>query len=113
MRIYIAGKITGCRGYRRKFAKAERALRKKGHSVMNPAWLKACPEFSWADYMAVSGAMQKTCDAVFLLDNWQDSRGARGERRRSAELGQRRFYSIRDVPDARERRSRRRFPDGE
>lgn len=66
MRIYIAGKITGDKNYKKKFAKAERALKKKGHSVMNPAWLKEYGEFDWIDYMGVSGAMQQTCEAVYF-----------------------------------------------
>ena len=61
MKIYIAGKITGDKNYKKKFAKAERILRKKGHSVMNPAQLIVYKDFTWFDYMMVSGAMQRRC----------------------------------------------------
>lgn len=37
MRIYVAGKITGDKHYKRKFRKYEKKLVKMGHSVMSPA----------------------------------------------------------------------------
>ena len=98
MRIYIAGKITGDKNYKKKFAKAERALKKKGHSVMNPAWLKEYGEFAWIDYMGVSGAMQQTCEAVYFLPGWEESKGANIEHRRAMQLGQKVFFSLGDLP---------------
>lgn len=88
MKIYIAGKITGDTEYKTKFQKAEDKLRGMGHSVMNPAWIQDSPEFSWNDYMAVTEAMQKCCDAVYLLPDWQDSKGAVIEYKRAKKLRQ-------------------------
>ena len=79
MKIYIAGKITGDKNYREKFEKVASSLREHGFSVMNPACLSEDKEFCWDDYMAISSAMQKTCDATVLLPDWQDSKGARIE----------------------------------
>lgn len=98
MRIYIAGKITGDRHYKRKFRKAEKALAKKGHGVMNPAALGNYPEFSWEDYMKTSGAMQEVCEAVCFLDDWNESKGALREYGRANELGQKIFYGVETVP---------------
>lgn len=98
MRIYIAGKITGDKNYKRKFAKAERALKKKVHSVMNPAWLKEYGEFGWIDYMGISGAMQQTCEAVYFLPGWEESKGANIEHRCAMQLGQKVFFSLGDLP---------------
>ncbi len=76
MKFYIAGKITGDKNYKKKFAAAEKAFRKLGHSVMNPAWIVASEEFSWLDYMKVSNAMQSVCEATYFLEDWMDSTGA-------------------------------------
>lgn len=40
MKIYIAGKITGGKNYKRKFAKAERALKKKSSFCNEPSVAK-------------------------------------------------------------------------
>ena len=94
MKIYIAGKITGDPDYKEKFAEVAEELRQRGDSVMNPACLSEDKEFCWDDYMAISSAMQKTCDATVLLPDWQESRGARIEAHRAVELGQQLFLRI-------------------
>ena len=65
--------------YRARFGAAEKRLKAEGHSVMNPAWIKAYPGYSWEDYMRVALAMLDVCDAVYMLANWEDSRGAKTE----------------------------------
>lgn len=99
MRIYIAGRITGDRHYKRKFRKAEKALAKKGHSCMSPAWLENYPEFSWEQYMQATGAMQEVCNAVFFLPDWEKSKSAIAEYHRADDLGQRKFFDIKKVPE--------------
>ena len=98
MKIYIAGKITGDKHYKRKFRKTECTLKKKGHSVMNPAVLNGYPEFSWEDYMAVSKAMQRQCSATLFLPDWESSRGAKVEYENAKKLGQSIFFDIKDIP---------------
>jgi hypothetical protein len=97
MKVYIAGKITGDKNYRRKFKRAEKRLRALGCSVMNPAWLGDYPEFSYEDYMTVSGSMQRVCDAVFFLSDWEDSPGARREMERAESLHQTVFFESRSI----------------
>lgn len=94
MKIYIAGKITGDKFYKRKFARAERTLKRKGHSVMSPAVLKDYPEFTWNDYMAITRAMQKRCSAILLLSDWKDSKGATEEYKYAKKLHQAVYFSI-------------------
>jgi len=74
MKIYIAGKITDNPDYMEQFAIAELFLIKKGHFVMNPTILP--PGFEHHEYMKVCFSMIGVCEAVYLLDNWQDSKGA-------------------------------------
>lgn len=77
MKIYIAGKITDNPDFRDQFDKAEKTLRAEGHTVMNPAVLP--PGFEHHEYMEVCYAMINVCDAVALLPNWLESKGARME----------------------------------
>lgn len=81
MKVYISGKISGLEEeeYRARFGAAEKRLKAEGHSVMNPAWIKSYPGYSWEDYMRVALAMLDVCDAVYMLANWKDSRGAKTE----------------------------------
>lgn len=100
MRIYIAGKITGDRQYKRKFKRAEKTLARLGHSVMSPAWLYEYPEFSWEHYMTVTEGMQKVCEAVCFLYDFNRSKGAMIEHDRAKGLGQIIFYGAETVPKA-------------
>lgn len=79
MKIYIAGKITGLPRERmlHHFAEAENYLRQEGYTVLNPTVL---PEgLDYEDYMHICFAMIDICDEVYLLNNWQDSPGAKRE----------------------------------
>lgn len=92
MKIYIAGKISGDKNYKKKFKKAERFLRRLGHSVMNPAWIVPSDEFGWEDYMQVSAIMQGRCNAVYFLKDWNESEGARIEYKRCYQLKQESYF---------------------
>ena len=97
MKIYIAGKITGDKHYKRKFRKAEKILRRKGHSPMSPACLPDYPEFTWQDYMKICKAMQKTCDATLMLPDWKDSKGATEEYENAKKLQHALFFDVKNV----------------
>lgn len=74
MKVYIAGKVTGLPNYKEHFDKAEKELIAKGHLVMNPSVL---PQgWDWEDYLPICYAMIDVCDVVYMLNNWQDSKGA-------------------------------------
>ena len=79
MKVYIAGKITGddYNMVTDKFLVAETQLSVAGHSVMNPTCLPL--GFSHKDYMHICYAMIDVCDAVYFLNDWKMSKGARME----------------------------------
>ena len=76
-KIYIAGKISGLENYREVFEKAEDKLLTEGNEVMNPAVLGE--GFDYKAYMPICLAMLEACDTVFMLKNWEDSKGAKVE----------------------------------
>lgn len=90
MLIYISGKMSGVPDYNKdKFARAELALRKRGHRVVNPHSLSDMVfarlrgigiEPNKYDFMRADISALAQCDAILMLDDWRDSWGARRER---------------------------------
>lgn len=88
--IYISGQITGLelKEAKANFDKAEVLLLEKGYKPLNP--MKVNPPLSgkcWKEYMLEDIAQLFTCEGIFLLDNWQDSKGARIEHFIAQEMG--------------------------
>lgn len=80
MKVYISGKITGLdrQVAENNFARAEKHLKNKGYDVVNPT--KLCDEKTdWEDAMRVCVLELAKCDAIYLLPDWMDSKGAKIE----------------------------------
>ena len=76
-KIYIAGKITNNPTFKEDFAGVDKELTNNGFLVMNPARL---PQgFEFRDYWHICKAMIETCDIVYFLPNWLDSKGSHFE----------------------------------
>ena len=114
-RIYIAGKITGDPNYREKFAAGvyetetatfsatitplQWAMRKNKimeFEPVNPATFtllgKPLDGYSWNVAMAVCLAKLLRCSFVYMLKDWQDSRGANMEHDAAKFLGKHIVY---------------------
>lgn len=78
MKVYISGKITGDADYKKKFANAEEMARAVGFEVFNPARV---PDEGkpWEWYMKRDIKELMDCDAILLLKDWEESKGARLE----------------------------------
>lgn len=81
MKVYISGKISGLDlvEAKKNFIKAELRLKHQGHEVMSPKGIMDFAGFEHEDYMHVCKAMVDVCDAIYMLSNWQTSRGSREE----------------------------------
>lgn len=77
--VYISGKITGLleEEYQANFAAAEEELRENGYNPINPLKIKHPPGTEkWCDYMRGDIKVLCDCDAIYMLTNYKDSKGA-------------------------------------
>lgn len=78
--IYISGPITGVDNYLDNFNAAEEALKELGYTVINPARFNSVlPDLKYEQYMSIDFALLDLCDYIYMLDGWQDSKGANRE----------------------------------
>ena len=97
MVVYIAGPVTGLPENNRPAFYAAAAMLKSAEgvtAVLNPATLPATlPDKS---YMPICMAMLEQSDAVYMLNGWEKSKGARAERlyakRQSKLVIEQKFY---------------------
>ena len=80
MRVYISGPITGNPTYKRDFKIIEDLLVSQGHEVINPVKIAECyPYLKYGEYMKVDLALLEISDAIYMMDGWEESAGARLE----------------------------------
>lgn len=98
MVIYIAGKVGGLPDLgRSKFKAAEERINGLGHTAINPALLPTCMDDK--RYLPICVAMIDAADAIYMLDNWTDSAGARAEYTYAVRQGKPVFYEGMLEPD--------------
>lgn len=89
-RVYIAGPMTGLPEFNFPAFNAEAAkLREAGMAVLNPADHGIVDGADWADYLRHDIAGLSSCESIFLLPGWSNSKGARLERTIADALGMR------------------------
>nr|DAV94664.1 MAG TPA: deoxyribosyltransferase [Caudoviricetes sp.] len=107
-KVYISGPITGIAfGNRFAFMAARAALELCGYEAVDPGEVQLDDEASWADYMRADLKLLLDCDFIYMLDGWEDSKGARIERELAENLG---IEEI-DVDQERERLKKRKGED--
>lgn len=80
-RVYISGKITGTTDFKEKFKKAENQLKAKypDRIIVNPAEVELPKICGWEDYMVICLHLLKSCDTIYMLPDWESSKGAKRE----------------------------------
>ncbi len=81
MRVYISGPITGTTDYIERFDKAEGELSAAGCDTVNPArcnmYLPA--DLKHEEFMHICKAQIDLCEALYMLNGWENSNGCRQE----------------------------------
>jgi len=84
----ISGPMTGLPGHNLDaFHEAEQHLVDIGYDVKNPARLGVQPGYEWSDYLRHSLRLLLDCDAIYMLNGWDRSRGAVLELHVASQLG--------------------------
>lgn len=78
-RIYISGGITNVSNFKELFSEAEKYLLSQGHEVINPCMVKLPESCTWSDYMSVDLKLLELCDTIYMLKDYEKSKGARIE----------------------------------
>jgi hypothetical protein len=77
MKVYISGKITGIEDQAPAlFAKAASDVAAMGHEPVNPMTINHDHDQTWQSYMKADVKALCDCDAIYMLSNYKDSKGA-------------------------------------
>ena len=74
MKIYLSGAMANCANYKKILNDKQSELEKQGHIVINPAVLPI--GLNNNKYMPICLSMIDGADAIYLFNNWQNSKGA-------------------------------------
>ena len=93
MTIYISGKITDNPNYKDEFFEAEGWLANQGYKPINPSNIDVVlPELTYEQYMAIDYKLLEMADGIFMLHDWQKSKGACAELSYAKSLGKKVIY---------------------
>lgn len=105
--IYISGRITGNKNWKKQFQQAEDYLISKGYYkdlIINPLGLDKITELNckrlnkvptYKDYMITDIDCLNWCDTIYMLRGWWRSKGARLEHHIARVLGMKIIYQKR------------------
>lgn len=96
MKIYISGKISGTdlTETRKCFAAAAKVMKRIGVEPINPLENGLSEHDSWEAHMLKDIADLLQCKAIYMLQGWQDSKGACIEHYIATKIGMHIMYEI-------------------
>jgi hypothetical protein len=104
MKIYIAGKITGLDFLEaiENFRCGERAVEGCGHVALNPLKLvDQCESRTYEELLLDAlRVVLEQAEALYMLPDWRDSKGARAEHALAEIFGKPIFYAANGLPEA-------------
>ena len=96
MKIYISGKISGTNltETRKRFAAVAKATKRLGYEPVNPFENGLTEHDTWEAHIVKDIDTLLQCKAIYMLQGWQDSKGARIEHYIATEIGLSITYEI-------------------
>ena len=96
MKIYISGKISGTdlTETRKRFAAVAKVTKKLGYEPVNPFENGLSEQDTWEAHIVKDIADLLQCKAIYMLQGWQESKGARIEHYIATEIGMPIMYEI-------------------
>lgn len=94
-KVYISGKISNLpiQEAKQKFAAAAQMVEELGHVAVSPFSNGLSDDAPWESHMVKDIEMLLSCDAIYLLPCWVDSKGARIEKH-IAEVTNKAIYEV-------------------
>ena len=96
MKIYISGKISGTdlTETRARFAAVATAMKRLGYEPVNPLENELSEYDTWEAHIVKDIAALLQCKTIYMLQGWQESKGARIEHYIAIEIGLPIMYEI-------------------
>lgn len=96
MKIYISGKISGTdlSETRKRFAAVAKVMKRIGVEPVNPFENGLTEHDSWEAHMLKDIADLLQCNAIYMLQGWQESKGACIEHYIATKIGMPIMYEI-------------------
>ena len=88
MRVYISGPIEGVKDFQKNFEDADYKLTNAGYDVVNPCDVAAAlPCMEKREYMEIDFELLSKCGAIYMIEGWERSDGAKAEYAYAKALG--------------------------
>lgn len=98
MKTYISGRITGLNyeKVKRNFRNGMNEVIAMGYEAVSPLFNGLPDSATWAEHMVKDIEILLGCEAIYMLNNWEQSKGARVEKNIAEEMGFKVMYQSKE-----------------